>query len=450
MDNRRTTPCFESAGRGERGRVRLTAGRVQGFTCPAGAQQAFLRDSEMPALALRVTAAGAKSYVFESKLHRRTIRVTIGDPVHWTIEAARVRARELAALVDRGIDPREEAERLRRVAEAERQRRAAAEVSALTVWAQYCEERRSAWGERHHRDHLRLAQPGGQAWRRGQGTTAPGPLRELLDRPLSSLTAETVDAWAARHAGERPTVARLALRLLSAFLSWCRAHPDYRHALPAEGNPAKSRKARETLGAPRAKTDALQREQLAPWFAAVRALDPVIAAYLQALLLTGARPGEMLALGWSDVDFQWRGLTIRDKVEGERVIPLTPYVASLLAALPRRGPYVFSGRSGGPIASPNRQALRACACAGIPPVTLHGLRRSFGTLAEWVEVPSGIVAQIMGHKPSATAERHYRVRPLDLLRLWHVRIEAWILEQAGIEQPAEAAGQRLRIVRTEG
>jgi len=40
----------------------------------------------------------------------------------------------------------------------------------------------------------------------------------------------------------------------------------------------------------------------------------------------------------------------------------------------------------------------------------------------------GIVAQIQGHKPSAIAEKHYRRRPLDLLRKWHDQIEAWILE----------------------
>lgn len=54
-------------------------------------------------------------------------------------------------------------------------------------------------------------------------------------------------------------------------------------------------------------------------------------------------------------------------------------------------------------------------------------------LSEWVEVPAGIVAQIMGHKPSAITEKHYIQRELDLLHLWHVKIEAWILEQAGIE-----------------
>lgn len=53
-------------------------------------------------------------------------------------------------------------------------------------------------------------------------------------------------------------------------------------------------------------------------------------------------------------------------------------------------------------------------------------------MAEWVEVPTGIVAQIMGHKPSALAEKHYRRRPLDLLRKWHEKIETWILNEAGI------------------
>lgn len=67
-------------------------------------------------------------------------------------------------------------------------------------------------------------------------------------------------------------------------------------------------------------------------------------------------------------------------------------------------------------------------------------------MAEWVECPAGVSAQIMGHKPSATAEKHYRVRPIDLLRMWHAKIEAWILNEAGIEQPAEDRVQGLCIV----
>ncbi len=82
--------------------------------------------------------------------------------------------------------------------------------------------------------------------------------------------------------------------------------------------------------------DCLQREHLPTWFAAVCTLpNPVISAYLQTLLLTGARREEMAGLEWDDVDFQWPSLTIRDKVEGQRTIPLTPYLSSLLSMLPR-------------------------------------------------------------------------------------------------------------------
>jgi integrase len=71
----------------------------------------------------------------------------------------------------------------------------------------------------------------------------------------------------------------------------------------------------------------------------------------------------------------------------------------------------------------------------LPHITLHGLRRSFGTLSEWCETPAGVIAQIQGHKPSAIAEKHYRRRPLDLLRKWHDQIEAWVLKEGKVEFP---------------
>ena len=79
-------------------------------------------------------------------------------------------------------------------------------------------------------------------------------------------------------------------------------------------------------------------------------------------------------------------------------------------------------------------------------LTLHGLRRSFSSLTEWLETPAGVVAQIQGHKPSATSEKHYKVRPLELLRVHHEKIEAWILEQAGIVFDAKAGSGGLRVV----
>jgi integrase len=434
----------------------LTAGLIARLQCPADKAQAFLRDRKSPALRVRVTAAGAKSFVFEAKLGRQTIRRTIGDVRAWTIEDARAEANRQRVLIDTGTDPRE----LERKQTEERAAKAALDAAKSAkvreVWDLYLAERRPRWGELHYQDHVRKAKAGGQEavrGTRGRGKTVAGPLYPLMEMRLGELTPAVVSEWAAREAATRPTAARLSWRLLRGFLNWCAERPEYAQVLPAQ-NPANVKSAREALGRPQVKQDALQREQLPAWFSAVRQLaNPLHSAYLQTLLLTGARPSEVLTMRWQDIDFKWNGLTIRDKVEGERVIPLTPHVAGLLGELPRRGQWVFAGTLGEDgtapkaMSTPHKQHEKACKVAGIEGLTLHGLRRSFRSLSEWQEIPAGVVAQLMGHKPSATAEKHYTVRPLDLLRLHHERIESWILQEAQItpSQPVQRPANVRRI-----
>ncbi len=436
----------------------LTAGLIERLSCPAGKSQAFLRDIDGNGLRVRVTGGGAKSFVFEAKLYRETIRRTIGDVGTWSIADAQKEARKLQTMLDNGTDPREVA-RDKLAAQAEKKAAAAAKVeadkvAALTVrevWAAYIEERRPHWGDLHYRDHIDKAKAGGlPSGRRGGGKalTQPGPLAALMPLALKDLTAEKIERWAAKEGKTRASSARLAWRLLTVFLTWCAEQPQYATLMPAK-NPAKTKKARESLGKPGKKSDVLQREQLAGWFAAVQQLqNPIVAACLQIMLLTGARPGEVMALRWKDVNTQWKGITIRDKVEGTREIPATPYMLHLLATLPHRNEWIFSSTTSatGCMSVPNNPHTRACIVAGLEGLTLHGLRRSFSSLTEWLETPAGVVAQIQGHKPSATAEKHYKVRPLELLRVHHEKIEAWILEQAGVAFDAKAAPGALRVV----
>lgn len=471
------------------GKMAFTAARVAGFKCPASKAQAFLWDSTSPGLGLRTTPAGAPSYIFQGRYQDKTIRLTIGSPSAWSIPEAQAKAREFQRLIDEGKDPRglkrealTQAEELR---QREKDKAKAAKLAALTVgdvWTSYMEERRPYWGEAHYRSHHEKSDPGGRPSKRRGMTdklTKPGPLATLMPLALKDLNSATIEAWATKESKDRPSSARLSWRLLTVFLNWCAEQPQYADLLP-QRNPAKTKKAREALGKQGVKDDVLTREQLPAWFAAVHQIkNPVIAAALQVMLLTGARPGEVLDLQWDDVNTQWKGLTIRDKVEGERVIPLTPYVAQLLAALPRRNQWVFSSTrllaqdeantrrrerkatrrgtvaplgdvletsASGRITKPNTPHTRACKVAGIDDLTLHGLRRSFASLTEWLEIPAGVVAQIQGHKPSATAEKHYKRRPLDLLRLHHERIEAWILEQAGIKFQKQTAPVMLTAI----
>ena len=435
----------------------LTAGLIERLTCPAGKTQIFLRDTKAPGLRVRVTVAGAKSFVFEAKLNRQTIRRTIGDVRAWTIDAARNEANRLRVALDAGTDPREvERQELADKAAAVAANAAKTEadkVQALTVgeiWAVYVEERKPYWGDLHYRDHLRKAARGGEPFKRGKGTTQAGPLFPLMGLTLRDLTAPVIEAWAAREAKTRATSARLAWRCLKVFLGWCAEQPAYAGLLPAQ-NPAKTKKSREHLGRVNKKKDTLQREQLAAWFGSVQQLgNPCISAYLQVMLMTGARPGEIIAMQWENVNTQWKGITIRDKVDKvtrERTIPLTPYVAHLLSALPRRNEWVFSSPTSatGHLTEPNHPHTEACAVAGITGLTLHGLRRSFKSASEWLDIPNGVRQNIMGHVAKSTDE-DYTIRPLDLLRLHHEKIEAWILEQAGVTFDAKAAPGALRVV----
>jgi hypothetical protein len=71
----------------------LTAGAIERLKCPPGRAQAFLRDAEGNGLRIRVTANGAKSFVFEQSLKNRTIRRTIGSVTAYSISEARAEAK---------------------------------------------------------------------------------------------------------------------------------------------------------------------------------------------------------------------------------------------------------------------------------------------------------------------------------------------------------------------
>ena len=440
-------------------RVPFAAGRVSDFCCEVGKAASFLWDTTVLGLGLKASAGGAKVYVLQSRLETgATLRLTIGSTKTWTLAAARNEARRLQTLIDQGLDPRQEkadriAEAGRKVTEAEAARKEAKRFAApaIEAWQAYLVARTPKWGARSLLDHQSVSDAGGRpkarARHQNEGeTTLPGILRPLLELPLEQITADRVCAWLKDEADRRPTQASLAFRLLRGFLNWCSVRDEYKAQVHTD---ACASRAKDELPKQGVKDDCLQREQLPLWFAHVRQIgNPVVAAYLQALLLTGARREELAGLTWDDVDFRWKAMTIRDKAEGTRVIPLTPYVASLLACLPRRNQWVFASPRLDDCAIQDKRTMhvRVLAAAGLPALTLHGLRRSFGTLSEWCEVPAGVVAQIMGHKPSAIAEKHYRRRPIDLLRMWHTKIEGWILNEAGIEQPGEETKPGLRVI----
>lgn len=320
--------------------IGFTANKIKDLQCEQGKSQTIYWDSKTPSLGLRVTPTGNRAYIFQTWFNGTNLRLTIGDIETWTLGAAQVEARRLKVLTDTGVDPREE----RAKAEAKNKASRLKGISGLLVWQEYIKVRQHQWGERHKSDHLDMVRKGGEKITRGlkagqPGIKQKGILLDLLSVPINEITRDKVEALVMKEGKVRPARARAALSALKAFMTWAADQGDYKALVDAS---ICDRLAKE-LPPKQAKDDCLQKEQLKTWFDGVKKINnPVISSYLQILLLTGARRNEVASLEWADVDIQWHTATIKDKVDGVRTIPLTPYVELLLNNLPRKNKFVFA------------------------------------------------------------------------------------------------------------
>jgi integrase len=428
----------------------LTHGLLERASCPTDSPFVLVRDADKKGLRLRVTKAGGKHWQFETRLRSGQLFTrALGEWPTVSIDDAKVEAHRLRGLTEKGIDPRDSERQQEAAKQAEQTTAAAHALTVGEIWPRYLAEgkpkRRDAWKPGYRASLDVMAAPGGVQKKRGQGLTRPGPLYPLLALKLSDVTEDALQIWFEREAKASKHQAARALMMFRGFLRWCSARPEYRKLIDRDAGKAPA--ILENLPSNTKRTDAIENAQLSGWWQGVEQLgNRTASVYLRALLLTGARKEELAALTWPQVDFQWRKLTIADKVEQTRTIPLTPYLAQLLATLPRGNEFVFASTcKTGRISDSRSNHAKAQQSAGIDGLTIHGLRRSFSLLGEAAGAPAGAIAQVMGHKPSATAEG-YRPRSVDALRPYLEKIEAWILKQAGIKFDAKAEPAKLQLV----
>ena len=215
---------------------------------------------------------------------------------------------------------------------AQAQQDALQAVTVGDIWPRYLAEgkpkRRDAWKPGYRASLDVMAAPGGVPKKRGKGLTRPGPIFPLLTLALVDVTEDALQIWFEREALASKHQAARALMMFRGFLRWCAARPEYRKLIDRDAGRAPA--ILENLPSNKKRTDALAAAQLQSWWQGVEQLSNRTASvYLRALLLTGARKEELAALEWDKVDFRWRKLTIADKVEQTRTIPLTPYLAQL-------------------------------------------------------------------------------------------------------------------------
>jgi integrase len=158
------------------------------------------------------------------------------------------------------------------------------------------------------------------------------------------------------------------------------------------------------------RTRYLTHEEARRLLAILDSLPSLSSIIIRLLLLTGCRKGELLALRWSEVDFEGRCFRLHDSKTGARTVPVSREALSLPATLPRLGEFVFPGRAGR-VQTFQRAWERIRRLAELEDFPCHDLRHSWASFAITAGVPLATVGHVLGHRHPATTQRYAHIHP---------------------------------------
>lgn len=321
----------------------------------------------------------------------RRVDVTLGAWPTLSVEAARERHRQHAALAADGFDPRHDRVRgqvVPRVGEL-RERWLAHLAQHKTVAPRTLTAHRRRW-EMY--------------------------LSRLDGRRLAELTRQDIAPELTRAALTAPTQAHACLKTLRAALTWARHQGWLDHDptvdMKAEAYGAVTSRPREVV---------LTLDQLREVWAAVAAsrMGPATKAAIRLLLLTGARRAEVCGLRLEELELargEWHLPAERTKTRTARTVYLSPLAVTTLRERCR-------DRTVGPVLIPPGQTtplnpdtltiavrrLQQSKLAHLPAFTVHDLRRSCATAwGEHLDAEPHLIGLALGHLPRDRMARTYQ------------------------------------------
>jgi integrase len=333
-------------------------------------------------LALRVTSAGHKSFVFcYSDPAGRERRMTIGEFGPWSLAAAKKRLEELRREVDAGGNP---------IAQRE-ERRTAPSLTDLWEWYSASELKKLSEDSRRNvqRDWSGKIRPV-----LGAHTKLADLTRADIQRLVDAVTEKSGETAANRCHSYIRRMLNLAV-LQSMVDTNVAARAVHRHQ-----------------EYPRQRF--LTHEELERLSAAVEAnLHLPGAAAVKLLMLTGARRGEVLSMRWADVDLAsgvWVKPPSRTKQRRVHRVPLSDEAVETLRGQKASSggqEFVFpSGGRQGHLVAIKRVWSKLCRVAAIDSCRFHDLRHSFAS----VIVSNGgnleLIGGMLGHSQPSTTKRY--------------------------------------------
>jgi integrase len=371
-------------------------------------------------LYLRVTASGAKSWVFRYQIAGKRRDMGLGAYPDISLAEARRRAAERRKQRQEGVDPLNA--RL-----AERQARRVAEARGRTfreVADEFVSRNESAWRNAKHR----------QQWRNTLETYAFPSLGEVPVSAIDTgLVVQVLDPiWSVKPETASRVRGRIEAVLDAAIVHGYREGPNpaqwkgtLAHILPAR---SKVQKVEHHA--------ALPFDELPQFWADLRARSGMAARALEFAILTAARTGEVLGTTWGELDLDgntWIIPATRMKAAREHRVPLSTAALAVLEqvcplALMRDGKPeplapVFPGtRRALPMS--NMVLLMLLRRMKRNDLTAHGFRSTFSDwAAERTAYPREVVEMALSHAIENKVEAAYRRG--DLFEKRRQLMEAW-------------------------
>lgn len=364
---------------------KLTARKVAALKDPG-------RHSDGGGLYLRITPAGARSWVFMAAVGGKRVEIGLGAESAIGLAAVRKTADQMREAVTLGRDPRQVLQ-------------IAAPAKRVPTFAEYADEYitsvESGWKNPNHR----------QQWRNSLRDHAVA----LNSKPVDQITTDDVLAALRPIWTKTPETASRVRGRIERVLDAAKA----RGLLPRDhSNPARFKGHLDHLlprqtGMSRGHHKAMPYEQAAKFMTELRTRKAPAARCLEFTILTAARSGEALGAYWEEFDLKerlWRVPATRMKAGAEHVVPLSEPAASLINSLKPAEPVgnakVFAVNGA---AKSNMAMAMLLRRMGFGHVTVHGFRSTFRDWAgDATSHPREVIEAALAHTIVNKAERAYR------------------------------------------
>lgn len=412
-----------------------------------GAVDLFTWDDKLSGFGVKVTPAGAKVYLFQYRVGGRgnpTRRYTIGKHGALTPDQARTRAKQLAAMVEGGIDPRQ-AEDDAKAAKAEAQREA--EANARLLGELTFTKQVDVWLSEYEVDHRTRTVD--QARSIVELYLRPA----LADKPLPHIT----------RADLQPIIDAIPLRSRAVRLAaYAYASIFFRWAVERGTVAANPIKTMAKPKAPEARDRVLTDNELGAVWNASTTLSGPFGVFYRLLILTGQRRDEVAGMKWAELDRARSIWTIpADKAKNGKthIVPLAPAVVAELDAIAvalqvkakAKEPHATAWPKAGPVLTTDgatsirsyskaKLALDAAIAeargtderpAPLPAWRVHDLRRTLATGLQRLDVRLEVTEAVLNHLSGSRAgivavyqQHDWAAEKRDALRGWAAAVLA--------------------------